>query len=382
MRTTKHSVQSSLLSLLQNLTLLEHLRNMRSENVTVVTVSPEILHTTASVDKIISPILYVFGFPGNILSCILWMRPRMRHSSGIYLTALGFVDLTFLLLHVLFEFHKVWNIGLFDKPVWCETIPILFMSAQYLSPLLVLAFTVERFIGVLFPSKRQTFCTPKRARVVSICLALFSLSLGSVQGYFYTYSTKYKFCGIREEAFRGGHRSFWSVWSWCTEMLVFFCVPVTILVLNITIIRQVQRLAEFEHTVKARAMTTTFSLLVVSFYFIITTFPVSIVYAIRYSYMPAEDGTLSQIDANRQANYTLAKTIIDEIGMTHHACKFYIFILTEKLFREEFVHVMTSLITHRRRNKMGYIPQTEATANTEWVATETVDGYKPEETNM
>lgn len=353
---------------------------MRNETYTAVTANPHIVQTTHSVDKIISPIMYAFGFPGNILSCILWMQPRMRHSSGIYLAALGFVDLAFLLLHVLFECHTTWGVEMFDKPVWCETIPIFFMAAQYLSPMLVLAFTVERFIGILFPSKRQQFCTPARARIVSGSLGLFALCLGSAQGYFYQFNNKYEFCGLREEAIRGGHTSVWSIWSWFTEMLVFLCVPLTILVLNLIIIRRVKSLAEFEHSCSSRAVTTTFSLMVVSFYFIITTFPVSIVYTMRYSFMPSD----SQIDVNsdRQAKYMLAKTIVDEIGMTHHACKFYIFLIAEKIFREEFVQLVTSLLTYPRRNKMGYVAQTEATMNTDWMGQDVVDGHTKEETNM
>lgn len=350
---------------------------MRNESVIPVTASPEILETTHTVDKIISPILYVFGFPGNILSCILWLRPRMRHTSGIYLAALGFVDLTFLALHVFFEFHTVWGIGIFDRPGLCEALPIFFMACQYLSPLLVLAFTVERFIGVIFPSKREKYCTPRRARSVSFGLAFLCLGLGSVQGFIYQYNEKHEFCGLRQAAVRGGHSSFWSVWTWITEMLIFLCVPLTILILNIIIIRQVKRLAEFEYTCKARAITTTFSLLIVSFYFIITTFPVSIVYTLRYSFMPSDTETELTIDSDRQAKYLLAKTIIGEIGMTHHACKFYLFLLTEKTFRSEFMHMMTSLMTSRR-NKMGYVAQTEATGNTEWAT----DAHSPEETNI
>ena len=357
------------------------LRQMRNESVVApVTADPHILQTTITVDKIISPIMYAFGFPGNILSCIIWLRPRMRHSSGIYLAALGFVDLTFLFLHVLFECHTTWGIELFDKPVWCEMVPVFFMAAQYLSPMLVLAFTVERFIGILFPTKRQKLCTPSRARFVSICLAIVALCLGSIQGYFYKFNERHEFCGLREEAIRGGHTSLWSIWSWITEMLIFLCVPLTILTLNIIIIKHVKRLTEFEYSCKARAVTTTFSLLVVSFYFIITTFPVSIVYTMRYSFMPTDSQV--EIDSDRQAKYMLAKVIVDEIGITHHACKFYIFVLAEKLFREECVHVLTSMVTYPRRNKMGYVAQTETTVNTDWMTPEIGDRMKPEETNM
>ncbi|XP_052796402.1 uncharacterized protein LOC128228897 isoform X3 [Mya arenaria] len=356
---------------------------MRNDTMEMQTADPAVLHATAEVDKIISPILYVLGFPGNILSCVLWLRPRMRHSSGIYLAALGFVDLLFLVLHVLFELYKVWNIQMFDAPVVCELLPIVYMATQYLSPLLVMGFTVERFIGVWFPTKRKTFCTTTRAKIVSLGLAIFALTLGSMQGYFYQFNDKHQFCGLREEAMRGGHASLWSIWTWITEMMIFLCVPLLILTFNLLIIKQVKRLSEFETSCKERAVTTTFSLLLVSFYFILTTFPVSIVYAIRYCFFPVEEEALTT-DMSDRTNYMLAKTIVEEIGMTHHALKFYIFLAAERAFRDELVHVAARLLTGPCRRQLGYEHQpAETTVQTDWMEIPNGDGQKPpEETNM
>ncbi|KAL4227962.1 G-protein coupled receptor [Mactra antiquata] len=360
-----------------NSSSLYMLRQMRNESIESATADPSLLKATANVDKIISPILYVFGFPGNILAILIWLQPRMRHSSGTYLAALGFVDLLFMIIHVMFELYKVWDVQMFDVPVVCELLPVVFMATQYLSPLLVLAFTVERFIGVWFPSKRQIYCTQFRAKIASACLALFALALASMQGYFYMYSHKY--CKIRKEAVEGGTTSLWAIWTWVTEMLVFMCVPLLILIVNILIIKQVTKLAEFETNCKAKSLTTTFSLLVVSFYFIITTFPVSIVYAIRYHYIPSE--VTAPVDPVKRANYLLAKTIIEEIGTTHHALKFYIFLVTERLFRDEFVRVVTRLLPGSRVKK-GYVQQSEVTFRAHANETEVLDADEPDETDM
>ena len=333
----------------------------------------------AIVDKIISPILYVFGFPGNIFAFIVWIQPRMRHSSGIYLAALAVADLVFLLFHVLFEFYKVWNVQLFDAPVLCELFPVIFMAPQYVSPLLVLAFTVERFIAICIPNKRQTCCTSFRAKIVSASLAIFSFALASMQAYIYRYDSRHKFCGIRVSAVSGGTLSFWSIWTWITEMLVFMFVPLLILLFNVLIIREVKRHSDTDASLKAIWQTTTFSLLVVSFYFIITTLPVSIVYAIRYYFIPSAETVA--VDANRQAKYLLAKTIIEEIGITHFACKFYLFLLVERLFREEFVNVVRRVICCRRKDTVRYIQQTDHTEHTTWHETEMSPPVNAEETN-
>jgi len=362
--------------------ILDRLRNMRNESYVIPpTADPAVLYHTAQVDKIISPILYVLGFPGNILSIVLWLQPRMRHSSGIYLAALGMVDLLFLVINIMFELYKVWHVPMFDYPVVCELLPSVYMATQYLSPLLVLGFTVERFIGVWFPAKRDTYCTVFRATVVTSALAVFSLALGAMQAYFYQYQSEMEFCNLRPEALEGGHGSMWSVWTWVTEMMVFLCVPLLILTFNLLIIRQVKRLSEFELCCKERALTTTFSLLLVSFYVILTTFPVSIVYAIRYNFIP--DGNALDVDPKKYADYMLAKTIVEEIGMTHHALKFYIFLAAERRFREEVVYVLTRLFAGPCRRQRGYYQQpVDATVHTDWIEVAQVEGNAPDETGI
>jgi hypothetical protein len=68
----------------------------------------------------------------------------MRPSSGCYLAALAAGDFLFLLMHLVFELHAAWDVPTLKAAVVCETFPVLFLALQYLSPLLVLAFTVER----------------------------------------------------------------------------------------------------------------------------------------------------------------------------------------------------------------------------------------------
>ena len=96
------------------------------------------------VDRYVTPVWYAVGFPGNLLAFAVWIRPRMRHSSGCYLAALAAADFLFLLLHLVFEMQSAWGLRTLNAPVICEAFPVIFLALQYMSPLLVLAFTVER----------------------------------------------------------------------------------------------------------------------------------------------------------------------------------------------------------------------------------------------
>ena len=105
-----------------------------SEDQLYGTFRPFITH----VNKYVTPVWYVIGFPSNALSFIVWIRPRMRPSSGSYLTALALADFIFLILQMCFELQSTWNVRLLTYPVICQGFPIFFYASQYLSPLLVL----------------------------------------------------------------------------------------------------------------------------------------------------------------------------------------------------------------------------------------------------
>lgn len=251
----------------------------------------------------------------------------MRHSSGYYLATLALTDLVFLCLQVVYELHAVWDVNTLNFPLLCESFPVVFLAAQYLSPLLVLGFTVERYISVCHPFKREIYCTTTRAKKVILCFFVVSLAVCAIQGYFWKYSEDKKECDIRKEVLVGGMSSLWSVWTWISEILIFFVVPLAVLIFNVFVLREAKKLSRFEqktlHTRNQKTQSTTIMLLSVSFYLIITTLPVTFVYALYYHFEGNED-------------YLVASNIIREIGMTHYACNFYIYLLTGKVFRKQF----------------------------------------------
>ena len=283
------------------------------------------------VDNYASPLIYVLGFPGNLFSLLIWIRPRMRQSSGIYLIALALDDLAVLSLHTVLN-YGYWTL---DTPVLCEAFAILFLATQYLDPLLVLGFTVERFIAVCFPFKRKQYCTIKRANLVTCFLALFSLAICGFQGYVFTTGADGK-CDIREEISVGRQRSLLHIWIWMTESLMFIIVPFLVLVLNVLVIQAIRRTSAVHQNTSSgcrNRSTTTVMLLSVSFYFILTTLPCTLVYVLLKD---------SDVLACASSRTNLLRTVSDEIGLTHFAYNFYIYMITGKLFRVEFKRLFTS----------------------------------------
>lgn len=197
--------------------------------------------TALYVDRFVSPVWYVIGICGNILSVLVWAEKGTRrvNSSAIYLATLSVTDLVFLLLHFVVELKYAWAIDTLSYPVLCETYFVCYLAVQYLSPLLVSGFTVERWIAVCRPLQRKRYCTTSRTQKVVAGLVVLCAGMSLMQAYLWTYVDGQ--CTIRKAAMVGGAMSFWSLWTWCTELLIFLVVPVVNLTFNVLVLCEIRR---------------------------------------------------------------------------------------------------------------------------------------------
>jgi hypothetical protein len=100
---------------------------------------------------------------------------------------------------VFFELQAKWNIALLQYQGLCQLFPVLFLTAQHLSPLLVLAFTTERYVSVCHPFARERFWSTRRPLATVGVLASFALAINVVQAYFWNYNPHTGDCALRDE---------------------------------------------------------------------------------------------------------------------------------------------------------------------------------------
>ncbi|XP_060567333.1 C-C chemokine receptor type 4-like [Ruditapes philippinarum] len=290
-----------------------------------------IYESSALFQKYSLPYITAVGIPGNILSFLVWVRPHMLNSSGVYLAALAIDHLSYLVLYSIYNLEMRWGVRLLSFPGLCEIFTVLYYFFQYMDPLLVSAFSVERYISIYHPFKRIKYCTKKKATIFTLVLGVFSALLSAIQGYFWYYEENT--CFIRSEVLIGGQGSVWQVWAIITELLSFFIVPMFVLLLNIRLLRYISNKqgqnycgSEKQHTAKKSSAHTTL-LLYVSYYFILTTLPVSVIYLLQLYFLSEQDCTVHLL-------YT-SKIIIETIEKTHFALNFFIYFTTGAMFREE-----------------------------------------------
>lgn len=329
---------------MQNTTLFQNL----SSDLPNVTRSPSIIEImlrfepeSVYIDRIVSPIWYVIGLIGNPLSAKVWLgRKSRKNSSAIYLGLLAIVHTFMLIFHFSFiELTHSWEIRTNNKSVLCEASNVLIMIPQYLAPLFVLGFTVERYIAVCHPFKKETFCTVRRALTVIVCLTILSCMFASVQAYLWTYYDSYQLCISNSDI----NPKFQTIWTATTEFMFFLVVPLCVLIFNILVIKEIKRITTHGPAVTASSsQTSTVTLLTVSFYFICTLLPASVVYAIQNELPNGDPNIINDLDAvagdivwRKFFKYMAIRKIVEEICLSNSACYFFIYYITGKYFRKQ-----------------------------------------------
>ncbi|XP_055686865.1 cysteinyl leukotriene receptor 1 isoform X2 [Lutzomyia longipalpis] len=176
-----------------------------------------------------TPVLVFTGSIGNMLSVLVFCKTKLRKlSSSYYLAALGVSDTCFL-VGLFISWLNFVDVNLTNRNIFCQSFTYLSGLCSFLSVWFVVAFTVERFIAVLYPLKRQTMCTVKRAKIVLCGLTV----LGGVHSAPFIMFASPQFserlnttiCDVREEY--KGHMTIFNY----IDTIIVFVVPFTAIVI-------------------------------------------------------------------------------------------------------------------------------------------------------
>ncbi|TNN06195.1 putative G- coupled receptor [Schistosoma japonicum] len=328
------------------------------------------------------PLWAILGFPGSIFSIIVWSSRPMRRggsaAAAVYQASLGVVDLCFFIIHLHWYLHVAWQLGVLDYPVVCETFPVINYLIQYLSPTLAFTFTLERYLAICHPFRSQRSIMRSTVKSAIKCIAImfaFCLITASVQAFVYAYNNGV--CTTRpsvEDPHSIGF-SLYTNWTFITESLYFFCLPITCLVLNILVIGVLRqsikskRNALIVTTVNGNSNTnsdrnltsqplskgarsSTLTLLCTSFYLIIAHLSVAIAVLI-HKRLPTGNEYLTDEQIRNDPGWTTyfrfftVRVLIECFAMTHYAAKFPIYLATSKQFRYEFCRIFQCCFKHQ-----------------------------------
>ena len=244
-------------NLTDNKTKLTQPNNMSESEFNVKMIRILLVHSPTSVviDRLCSPIWYFVGIVANLLSARVWLSKWARKknaSSSVYLAALAFNDILFLLLHILQEIKTAWGhwSPIDSKPV-CGLYHSVYIAVQYLASALVLAFNTERYMAICHPyGKMLTTSGVKRATRVIVVLVMVCGGAGFVQMVFWRFEEATSTCEVMEKFWNTNLENnsvfLWNAWSWVSESIFFIVIPAAICLFNIMVMKEVWRLKREE----------------------------------------------------------------------------------------------------------------------------------------
>lgn len=134
----------------------------------------------------VTPLILITGIIGNVLSLKVFLSRNLRgKSASSYLAALSVSDLMSLVFYVMVEWLRrglVYikpdvTITFLDSDGICQMLMYISYIARFLSSWLVVAFTMERYIGVCHPLRRRFVCNKDSTRRIIAGLCLIALLL-------------------------------------------------------------------------------------------------------------------------------------------------------------------------------------------------------------
>ncbi|XP_029160713.1 thyrotropin-releasing hormone receptor-like isoform X2 [Nylanderia fulva] len=195
------------------------------------------------IQRYYTPILVHFGLLGNCLSVCVFFGTKLRYSSSsIYLGALAISD-TIFLVTIFVVWLSMVHVDLFNRWGFCQFFIYLSTLCSFLSVWLVVTFTVERYVAVKWPLRRQSLCTVSRAKAVVIGLTALAIPICSPVLLFSTSNGNATGCDLDKE---------WESWAKIYntfDTVMTFALPLTIIVIfNTLIARNIYKLDHIRRT--------------------------------------------------------------------------------------------------------------------------------------
>ena len=122
-----------------------------------------------------NPVISTVGLLGNTLCIVVLVDNVLCHlSTTHYLIGIAVADS----LVLFYQFHQwltYYKITFYKLGGWCQFITFVKSSSEFLSLWFFVSYVTDRFIGLYFPAREESMCTPTRAKIVLIALTIVAI---------------------------------------------------------------------------------------------------------------------------------------------------------------------------------------------------------------
>ena len=224
-----------------------------------------------TINVLVDGALCLLGYLGNILIVIILRKDGVRTSNSVFLQTLAVTDscyLTYALLYLVLHsvYPYVGQLEVFytisDHLVaWVMPFAWTSMTA---SIWMVMVVALDRYIVVAFPFKASSWCTPARARRVSVGVVLAAIAFNLVRWpryYFVSFKSKTftnaTFLSHLTEDIPGWNKTLYrDIYHIALTYIFIFITPLSIIsVVNMLLIRELQRSSKLRWKMISRTAT-------------------------------------------------------------------------------------------------------------------------------
>ncbi|XP_033197579.2 ecdysis triggering hormone receptor isoform X1 [Bombus vancouverensis nearcticus] len=215
---------------------LNALSVIKTENTTDLYMLPAYIRTTSMIACIV---VMVLGIIGNLMVPIVVFRGKdMRNSTNIFLVNLSVADLCVLLIctpTVLVEVNSGPEIWLLGEHM-CKAVPFVELTVAHASVLTILAISFERYYAICEPLRVGYMCTKARATFLCFVAWVAAALCTSPILLMVKYEEEENSNGTYIPTCSTVANSFWPISFVLFTIIVFFVVPLLILVVLYTVI--------------------------------------------------------------------------------------------------------------------------------------------------
>ena len=291
-----------------------------------------------------TPAICLVGIPGNLLSFLVMRSTRMRYKAYVhYLRALAVFDSFVLMfryftrLDSLLETMGHGKIYAYYGDGACKIHNFVEYVCLLMSSWLVVCISLERYISVNHPFKKDKICTPRRSPAIIIAMFAF---LSYTQIFRLVLVGKYDLWHDCLSHDLKIVRIYVALHVYMYQLVLQFLVPVLVItVCNVLILRRIKELrysvakhgTVHSKQVVARKHKTTCMLLLVTFGYLFTFMPFLMVSLIMHIAVSTDYQTARQIMRDmRHIN-----PILEVLQELNYAVNFFIYVYSEEHFRVE-----------------------------------------------
>ncbi|XP_076458596.1 neuromedin-U receptor 2-like [Babylonia areolata] len=299
------------------------------------------------------PLILLLGIFGNVMTIVIMRRIKSDDSSiGIYFTAISVMDIIVLCFHTLNQWVQYqFGFGLYTThSIVCKIRTWLYTGGGTISCWYLVCMTVHRALSVVWPHRVNSLCTRRTVLLVLTGITVFFalLYVHYMIGFERIYVPSYNsyWCTVRRD--NKSYMYFFEKIFVYIELAVYCLLPfLFLLAANIVLVWKLlmsvkvagKHLTQGDsdqvqgHRKAANSVTVT--VITVSVAFVVLTLPTTLDYIVNY-FARQHD----RVTGYERATAAFVHAVTALLSDTNHAVNFYLYCLTGKRFREEFVKVL------------------------------------------